>query len=348
MANYSFALKSRISRYFEAWLKKRLPHTREVELNQKRIFILPSSTGWLFTVLMILLFITSINYQNNLLFSLTCLFVSLFVTSILATYQNLSGLIIRSLPSGNTFSGEIANLQVQLDSSRTNTKYALYAGFKEGQQSAVNSIEDKQSLNLGFKTKRRGYLHAPRISFYSYYPMGLLRCWTWVSLDFSVWVYPKACKHEFIASEFSLKDDGSIDSALSNKNTVSGNDDFEGLASYKQGESLKRIAWRHYAKTNVLLSKEFTSQQVAGEFLDWYALDGFDVEKRLEILCGWVVAFDALMKPYGLRLPTVVIDKGIGFTHKHTCLLALAQYGVDLSTVETTVEHVLVENVGYD
>ena len=333
-----FAVKSKMLRHFDMWLKKRLPHTREVELNQKRIFILPSSIGWLFVVLMILLFITSVNYQNNLLFSLTCLFVSLFVTSILATYQNLSGLVIRAVPSENVFSGGSAHLKVQLDSSRSNTKYALYTGFKDGQKSVVACVSNKKSLSIDFKTSTRGYLHAPRISLYSVYPMGLFRCWTWVSLDFSVWVYPKARQCEFNSSDYSLNSDGMKNNALINKSTIKGDDDFEGLNIYRQGESLKRIAWRHYAKTNTLLSKEFSSQKLAGEFLDWYALDGLGVEQRLEFLCGWVVEFNARKQAFGLRLPNQVIDKDTGASHKRNCLLALAQYGADVVTVKEAAD----------
>jgi len=330
MPDENTVIRSRLSGYFETWLKKRLPRSREIELNQKRIFIFPSSIGWLFVVLMILLFVTSINYQNNLLLSLTCLFVSLFVTSILATYQNLSGLVIRVLPSDNVFSGESASLHMQLDTSRTNAKYAIYAGFKGGSNSVVNTVNGKQSVFLDIKTNRRGYFEAPRISFYSYYPLGLLRCWTWVPLDFSVWVYPKVRQHEFLSSDFASEGDNTSQSILPNKKTLSGSDDFEGLNSYRQGDSLKRIAWRHYAKTNVLLSKEFSSQTVSGQFLDWYALEDFNAEQRLEILCGWVLDFDKKQQPYGLRLPACIIEKGEGFLHKQACLLALAQYGISV------------------
>lgn len=329
MINYASNLKSLGVGYFNAWLKKRLPYTKEIQLNQKRIFIFPSATGWLFIALLLLLFVTSVNYQNNLLFSLTCLFVSLFVTSILATYQNLSGLIIRALPSENVYSGEFTALKVQLDSSKTNAKYALFSGFKGDQQCVVNSILDKHDLALNYRASTRGYLETPRISFYSFYPMGLLRCWTWVSLDFSAWVYPKIHKHEFIPSEYSGGIDSGEIAAYSKKISSAGTDDFEGLNAYRQGESLKRIAWRHYAKTNVLLSKEFSSEQKAGGFLDWYVLEGVDTERRLEILCGWVNEFEMTQRPYGLRLPTRVINVDIGASHKQECLLALAQFGLE-------------------
>ena len=47
------------------WLARRIPAGKEVTLDQRRIFIFPTRAGVLYVLLVVLLLLTAINYQNN-------------------------------------------------------------------------------------------------------------------------------------------------------------------------------------------------------------------------------------------------------------------------------------------
>ena len=55
------------SQRFNTWLDQRLPKAREVTLNQRRIFIVPSKTALAALVAIMVLFILGINFQNSLI-----------------------------------------------------------------------------------------------------------------------------------------------------------------------------------------------------------------------------------------------------------------------------------------
>ena len=70
------------------------PFTGPVNLTQRRIFILPTRQGVLFAIVLLIMLIGSINYNNSLGYLLTFLLASLAVVSILHTYRNLLSLKI--------------------------------------------------------------------------------------------------------------------------------------------------------------------------------------------------------------------------------------------------------------
>jgi uncharacterized protein (DUF58 family) len=53
------------------------------------------------------------------------------------------------------------------------------------------------------------------------------------------------------------------------------------------------------------------------------------VEQRLSHLCYWALEFDRQEEEYGLRLPGVVIEPGMGERHRDQVLQALALYGIE-------------------
>jgi uncharacterized protein (DUF58 family) len=295
-------------------------------LTQKRIFIFPSRIGLFFLVLIALMFLTAVNYQNNLLFSFSCLLVSIMISAIAFTYRNLSGLKISAGKCTSVFEGEFVNVNALLSSSKGDTKEGVYLGFDRNSTAQLDAISDEVVGKLRFKAKARGWVDVPRFSLFSHYPLGLLRCWTWVKLDFDAVVYPAPI---FMPFKRSLIDEGDeinedeVDCLVKGQSA----DDFYGFKIYQPGDSLKHVAWRQYAKTSQLLTKEFSSYEGVSRWLDWSALEGVSVERRLQIMCGWVLESEKKSDEYGLSIPGCRIELGQGDAHKHECLSALALHG---------------------
>ena len=64
-------LRSRLQGRVRRWALKRYPRSRSVTLTQKRIFILPTRAGAGFMLLLLMLLIMGVNYENNLIYAIT-------------------------------------------------------------------------------------------------------------------------------------------------------------------------------------------------------------------------------------------------------------------------------------
>jgi uncharacterized protein (DUF58 family) len=56
---------------------------------------------------------------------------------------------------------------------------------------------------------------------------------------------------------------------------------------------------------------------------------GMGTERRLSHLCYWALQFESRDEEYGLRLPGLVLEPGIGERHRDRVLQALALYGLE-------------------
>jgi uncharacterized protein (DUF58 family) len=108
-----------------------------------------------------------------------------------------------------------------------------------------------------------------------------------------------------------------------------GDEEYHGLRAYQPGDPLRRIAWKAVARGMGLVTKDFTGAVRAGEIvLDWDALSG-ETETRLSRLCRLALDAESSGHPYSLRLPAARrIASGSGPRHLHTCLTALALFGL--------------------
>ena len=68
------------------------PEAGPVQLDRSRIFILPTATGLLFAVVLLVMLLGAINYANNMGYMFTFLLGSMALVSILHSYRNLAQL----------------------------------------------------------------------------------------------------------------------------------------------------------------------------------------------------------------------------------------------------------------
>jgi uncharacterized protein (DUF58 family) len=328
----SVGLWAFFERKYDRFLENRIQTRPSVILTQKRIFIFPGRMGVFYFGLVILMFVTAVNYQNNLLFSFSCLLVSVFITAIAFTYKNLSGLIISAGNCDPVFEGQKAAIKIDLSVDSGSAKQGVNIGFNSGDSFEVDEIGAGLPVLLSCVAPKRGLLDVPRFTVFSHYPLGLLRCWSWVRLEFKVLVYPKPNFKPFKMTDSIKGDDPeySEESQLVKGQTA---DDFYGFKSYQPGDSVKHVAWRQYAKTGQLLTKEFSSLQGLTHWLDYNSLAGMGSEDRLQILCGWVLTAHEDAMEYGLILPGQEVPVASGESHKNACLEALALFSISSGAI---------------
>jgi uncharacterized protein (DUF58 family) len=312
-----------LPRFPDRWLQRRIPPAPSVQLDQRRIFIMPTLVGLAYVGALLLMLIAAINYQNSLAYGLTFLLGALFVVAILHTWRNLAGLLLMGAGSTPVFASEPARLRVRLE-SRGRAHQAIRLGWSaNAMQEARVAAAGASEVELAVPSARRGWLRPGRLRVESRFPLGILVAWSWVDLQLATLIYPRPLPGEPPKAARSGED-----SEETAPDTAAGVDDFEGLKPWQPGDSRRRLNWKAYSRGHGLLVKEF-SEAVDGEIL--LALDGLpgDLETRLSQLCQAVLELSALNQAFTLQLGALRIGPDAGAAHRESCLRALALHGTE-------------------
>lgn len=317
-------LAQSLQQVFSRWVYGRIPPAKSVNFSNSNLFIFPSKAGFGYLILVILCWLVATNYENNVVFGLACLLTSLFVVAILHSFFNVSGLTVKYVRAEPTFAGE--NLLIELMIEQTQRRYrdSLKLSFI-GQELATVSMGKQKSVQAYITTlaQHRGYFYPGRLVIESSYPLGLLRVWSKIDLDIHCLVYPKPVNNNKEITNSSGRGEGPLQ-------IDGGSEDFVGLKDYQPGDSLKRIAWKQYAREQGLYAKHYADYQDERTWLDWDALSGLDREMRLSTLCGMLLRISTTYKEgktqYGLRLPGLEIQPNSGDAHKYRLLKELALF----------------------
>ena len=338
------------SRRFNRWLSKRIPSATHHTLSNKNIFIFPSAFGFSYLFFVLILFLLATNYQNNIIMLLSYVLASLFVSAMLKSFYNLSGLTIKvstTKPSYG-YSQQLIYFPLIISAaSTTQTKridsyqrYALNLSFaaKNKNQVTITDLSTEHiaelsdhdlSVNIPFFANKRGYLSPGRLKISSEYCFGLFTTWTHLDFDFKAIAYPHPKQVTGpLSSYFSTETNEELsEDILLNKQTVNeGNDDFYELKNYKEGEPLSRIAWKQYAKGQGKLTKHYQDNQGQPCWLILANMPSTALEVKLEIMCFLILEYDRAGNDYGIDLGTIKIAPSQGSRHQQQCLIALAQY----------------------
>lgn len=303
------------------WLDRRIPRQRQIRLSQRSIFILPSAAGWVFGLLLLLLLLTAINYQNSLVFAMTFWLFAVGGVAMYMTFRNLAGLTLATHEALPCFVGETAAIPLRLSADGRYSRYAIDLGYPENPQRHTDVADGNVTqLQMLVQCVRRGRLQPGRLRVESRFPVGLFRVWTYLDLDVGSLVYPQPESVPLV-----LAGDGEGKTHAGATLDAAGQQDFRGLRPYQSGDSQRQIAWKQLARGKGLVTKEFDRDEGASCWLEWNNLTG-DVETRLSRLCGWVLLCHEQGWQYGLRMPGVELRPAASEHHLQQCLAALALY----------------------
>ena len=306
---------------FDRWLVRQVPPSRRVLLTRRNVFIFPTRQGLMYGVVVMLLLIAAINYQNSLIYLFAFLLGGMFLVCIMETFRNLAGLTIEIARTESGHVGEGVHIDVRLTTDGVRRYYGLFLGWRGEAQVVVDVDEPDAHVRLAVSAPRRGRFRPARLLVESFYPLGLLRAWSWIDLDCEVIVYPAALPGP-------LPSTGVATTGIRGYRIDRAAAEFHGLRDYRAGDPVRGIAWRRYAATGDLLTKEFASGVGAAElWLDWTLLDGLGVEERLQRLTGWVLLAAGENLTFGLRIPGVLLEPATGDAQRVAALQALALFG---------------------
>jgi uncharacterized protein (DUF58 family) len=308
---------------FRRWIDRRTQPVELARLDHRRLYIFPSWAGFGFLALVAALWLLATNFENNLIFVLCFLLMALFVVSIHFTHGTLSGLRVKAVRAESVFKGEVAAVEVCFSQDKARRRDQVLLRFADGEAQLIElrSAGDTFVTVLA-PTRRRGYLDPGLLTIESYYPVGLMRVWTYLRFRFDAAVYPAPVPDETPGASRSGSGSGHYTGST-------GSEDYVGLKSFQPGESLRHVAWKQYAREQGLWSKQYGDPVDNRVWIDWDDYPGMDTEQRLSRMTWQVCNCAVSGKLYGLRLPGVEMPPDQGSAHRQAALRRLALFGVD-------------------
>lgn len=302
-------------------LKSRKPEQQHI-LDRRNLFIVPSASGLALLLVMALVWLLGTNYDNNLVLALAFFMASVLIVSILQTHSSLSGLSISLVKTQPCFMRDETVVQLRLE-RRGEADYPDIRINWLDHHPAQYALEQSDPLIIdtlltGFC---RGRMALPMLKVESRFPLGLVRCWTWLRFDGDVLVYPSPVNAGSLPASTSTSDTGQEQLVMQ-----TGAEDFSGFHDHRQGESLRHVSWKHYARGKGMLVKEYQAYSDRSLWIDWEFLPGLDREARLQRLCYWVLQFANSQQPYGLRLPGLEIKPSADASQRQRLLESLALF----------------------
>jgi uncharacterized protein (DUF58 family) len=306
-----------------AWARKRQgTDPASTHLASGRVYILPTRAGMIFAAIVFTMLLGAMNYNNNMGFALTFLLAGIGIVSIHHCHRNLADLYLHYLGAQPVFAGDDMQFRFALENTSMVSRWQIMLAWDDG-TSVCNELpaEAREPVVVRTRTSARGVAPVPRIQVSTRFPLGLLRAWAWVNMDFGEIVYPAPARR-------SSRDRHGGAGQTTSGYDLGGDEDFAGLRDYRLGDPPKHIAWKALARTGETLVTEYRSASREVVWIDWTDFPNVDTEARLAALTRKVLDVDAARHRYGLRLPGLEVPAATGAAHRHACLRALALFGL--------------------
>ena len=220
-----------LERKTQAWQNKRLPPVKRIRLTQRQVFIFLSKEGGLYAFMMLAIFIAGVNYANNLVLGLCFFLGSVLVVALHHTFNNLSGMLLEAVDASDCEAGTYTAYRIRLTPKGQQIVCQLKLEWDDHIQ-IVPLLDRATLITIQLKTPIRGQFFPPRLRISSVYPLGILRAWTYVRFNEPAWVFPRPIEGFLDGNVKSSGDDDEV--AVG----VAGQDEFEDLRTFIEGESL--------------------------------------------------------------------------------------------------------------
>lgn len=318
-APFRTAITTRAERWAEKRQGRDLPNTR---LKSGRIYILPTGVGFVFALMTFVMLLGSMNYNNNLSFVLTFMLAGLGFVAMHQCQRNLVGLEMSFAGAEPVFAGQAAEFKIAAINHAKTWRYDLQL-FSGKVLSEVGDLApgESQVFHLELPTDRRGIIALQRFGIRTLFPFELFRAWAWLHMDLNALVYPRP-------ADLAPEPPPTQSAHGHRQHDARGEEDFAGFRQFHDGDSPRHVAWKAYARSNELLSKQFAGADTSSQWFDFDKVKTDDYERRLSVLTRWIVDADRTHRDYGLRVPGAELPPAHGDAHRHRCLETLALFEI--------------------
>lgn len=302
--------------------RKRGPVKLPFTLKYRNIYIVPTTFGFAFGLMLIFMALGGLNFNNNMALLLVFLLGAIAQMTTLLAYRNMVELRIENVLADPVFAGDSAQFRIYVSNPAERDRFTLQAGWAPGASSDCIDLAFQTTgiFSLLAPTARRGWLPMPNFRLETRFPLGMFRAWSWMFPSARCLVYPAPAYNPP-----PLPRTGHGQYGRSQKGD---GEQVHGLRKYQPGDSLKRVAWKTSARHDELYTREMESPREEACELAWDLLTGVELEERLSILTAWVLMADHRQLSYSLQVPGDRVETGSGLEHRNRCLELLSVYGL--------------------
>ncbi len=306
---------------FDNWILDRVWRRRGTTdlprtFQYRHIYVMPTRFGFWFGVLLALMTLGGLNFNNNMTLMLGFLLAAIAQLTTLLAYRNLAGIRLDTIRASPVFAEEPACFKVLLKNPEKRNRFAIQTKSPEATECVDIEPQNSQQFSLTQVTFQRGWMKMEPFRIENRYPLGLFRAWSVIIPGAKCLVYPKPS-----LSPPPLPKTGRGEFGAAHRGE---GDHFHGLREFQPGDPLRRIAWRASARHQKLYSRVMESPSEEACELNWYLMGGGNTEEKLSILTAWILRAERLQIPYSLEMPGAALPADFGDVHKATCLEILA------------------------
>ena len=240
--------------------------------------------------------VAAVNYGNNLIFLLAFAVLALIVNSAWQGWRALASVQVAPLPPAMRPAGTVGHWTLQLVSRPGVASLSLGIAESEPTVHASLAPGETTEMTLALLPAPRGYLPLPEVILRSDFPLGLWEVTRRLTPESGQWVYPSPI-------EGPSQDNRPEPSHDTGSRHDPGGDPTH-LRAYQPGDPMRRVVFRHYAKTGRLVSRETEGEPrpVEPTIIDYERYRGAR-EQRLSAMTQRLITLAERDQPWTLRLP---------------------------------------------
>lgn len=311
------ALRSRVRR----WARRRQgSDPNPLTLERRRIYILPTRQGIAFGLMLFVMLLGSMNYNNSLGLAASFGLAGFALVAMHHCHRALVGLKVRFCGADPVFAGQPARYQILLENESRYGRQDLSVSHRGNLCAALDLAPGQRArVAIPVATDKRGALRLDRFRLASRYPGGLFEAWTWVHNDMTAVVYPAPAREDSPPPPRRQTSGGA-------QHDARGDEDFVGLRGFRAGDSPRHIAWKAMARDDEPRIKQFAGTDVTSYWFELARTPGADIEARLSLLARWIVDANRHGHAFGLTMPDTTFETNVGPAHLQRCLTGLALF----------------------
>jgi uncharacterized protein (DUF58 family) len=319
----------------ESWrvsMGRQATHEDEIELVQRRIYVLPTTRGLFLILTAILLLLVGINYQLSLAYVVAFLLGGFMQAALLTSYRNLRGLIIKPGQSPQCQAGDPLEFIVSLRSpERARAGIRLSVRARDGlvvSSPAALPAATQTSRPVFVNTNARGVYSLGRITVETRAPYGVVRAWSYAHFE---WLGLAEPAPELPVPPLPVTAGEGDDTQKSAAHVAH---DPDSLRDYVAGDSLRRVAWKQVAKSGTWYTRASESGARREIDISWDATGKSIEEEKLSRLAAWVLRAQNENVAFALSLPNGSLPLADGAQQIHDAKRLLAAYPHRLDTLK--------------
>ncbi len=217
----------------------------------------PTKEGIIFILLSFIVGFSAINTNNNLLYLIFGVMISLVVVSGFISMINLSRIDISLVSIPDIYALTPLSLVFRLKNEKLLVPSFSLTMQLEDAKSFLIYLPSNSEREIGIKCffKQRGWNTLPEMSLVTKFPFGFFKKWIKIDLaDSRVLVYPRI--NEIEINDSSNKDHYTGETRY---RKTGQSEELKSIRDYNPGDSRKNIEWKSTAKVGRMMVKEFAA-----------------------------------------------------------------------------------------